>query len=660
MKWGRLFHIPVAMTAVWLDPSSSHAQVKQIRDSAIFEISDRLEINPNFNWYLLPKKARPDDAMPSSRRETGAHQAMWEPLFILDYATGELKGWLAESIESNEAMDEWTLKLREGVTWSDGAVFDADDVIYTVGMVMRDETLAAYEAAEMRLALKPPSLDEDNHVVLNGVGKPGENGNTEKPDADNLTVIFYLTKPDPRFALKYFGGSMFGSFLIMPEHKWPRIVMMKDGKEVASGGIEMFDPPISEFAWDKPIGTGPYTFGSFDTTNQQVIWNRNDNWWATESGFQSDLPEPNQLIWQFVPSLEESKKSLVAGDLDAAREYSKADFDDVRTQNPRIVGWSTPAPPLGPPGATPAAASEEQAGDTSLAWNEPCIRQLEINTKVAPWNNVKARRALTYMIDRDRLATVGYGGTTVPSRTMFVQYGSMEPFIKAIEDAGKNFPATPDSAEAKSLLEDPSVGYKLGTDNQYRDSDGNTLQAVIAVNKDIAKDQAAAADLVAQLKSQGLDARLELLSNGDYWGRNIPTGDFALAYGWLSCGSIAEPYTSMARYRMDGVPAVGSHSPYFNNTGRWDSQGNKDYAAKLDEIEPLKLDDPEIPELVAEAYAFIVDEVPFIPLVQTPRIMPFNTTHWTGWPSSMEPEGGIPMHSWSTTHQMIQALEKTQ
>ncbi len=142
---------------------------------------------------------------------------------------------------------------------------------------------------------------------------------------------------------------------------------------------------------------------------------------------------------------------------------------------------------------------------------------------------------------------------------------------------------------------------------------------------------------------------MEPLPDGEYWGRSIPTGDYDLAYGWLSCGSLAESYTSMARYRMDKVLPVGSLSPNFNNTGRWDSQANKDYAAELDEIKSLKLTDPAIPKLVTETYAYIVDEVPFIP---------FNTTHWTGRPSATEPEGGIPMHNWGATLQMIQALKK--
>lgn len=644
MKWQLLVYIPFAMTAVWLDAEPGHAQVAKVRDSVIFEVSNRLEMGANFNWYMLPKRLNPDEPrLPVSRRETGAHQAMWEPLFFLDYSTGMLNGWLAQSIAPNDTMDEWTLKLRKNVKWSDGETFDADDVIYTVGMVLREEKLAAYEAAEMRRALKPNTIDEGNkggtdNIVINGVEK-----------VDDLTVIFKLVESDPRFALKNFGGGMFGSFLIMPEHKWPRWV--------EKNGRWQYSTPISEFLWDKPIGTGPYILGSYDTSKQQVIWDRNDNWWGKKSGFKADNPSPKQLIWQFVASEAESKKLLVAGDLDAAREYTKHDFDEARNQSQAVKGWATLSPTSGAGSAQPRAATEPAVKE-NIAWNEPCTRQLEINTKVAPWNNVKARQALTYMIDRERLAAIGYEQTTVPSRTMFVEYGSMEPFIKAIEDAGKTFPEKPDPIKAKALLEDPTVGYNQGPDGTYRDKDNNVLTAVITVNQDIPKDQKATADLVAQLKEQGLDARLEPLPNGEYWGRSIPTGDYDLAYGWLSCGSLAEPYTSMARYRMDKVPAVGSHSPNFNNTGRWDSQANKDYAAKLDEIKPLKLADPAIPKLVAEAYAYIVDEVPFIPFVQTPRIIPFNTTHWTGWPSATKPEGGIPMHNWGATHQMIHALKK--
>ena len=601
----------------WAHPAPHQARAQQVDrlDTVIFELIKALEAQPNFNWYRH-----------GTRREHGAHQAMWEPLFVLDSATGELKGWLAESIEANGPLDEWTLTLRDGVTWSDGEEFDADDVVYTVEMVLREDKLPAFEAGEMRRALKPNTVDETGATVVNGIEKK-----------DDLTVIFKLAKSDPRFALKHFGGGFFGSFLIMPEHEWR-------------------DADVADFAWADPIGTGPYRLKSYG--QNEVVWERRTNWWGVGKQLgnmpgPATLPVPTQLIWQYVADEKTSKDLLVANKLDAAREYSKATFEEVRDKNAAIVGWSTQTPPTTGAGSTPAPAPTPTPVNESLAWNEPCVRQLEINTKVAPWNDWRMRKALSHLIDRKRLAEVGYGETTTPSKTMFVEYGAMKPYIDAVISAGFELSAQAEISKAEPLLAE--AGYKKEADGIYRKGD-EALSAVITVNESIVKDREAARDLEAQLDAAGLTARLELVSNENYWGRDIPTGNYELAYGWLSCGSIAEPYTSMARYRMTNVPPVGAHSRSFNNTGRWDTDMNKAYEVTLDKIEALPLDDPTIPDLVTEAYAHLDAEMPFIPLVQTPRIIPFNTTHWTGWPSAAA--GGVPMHNWGSAHMMIHALEK--
>jgi ABC-type transport system substrate-binding protein len=54
-----------------------------------------------------------------------------------------------ESFTSNETLDVWTLKLRDGVTWQDGEAFNADDVVFTMNMLLTTpelETSAAHEA----------------------------------------------------------------------------------------------------------------------------------------------------------------------------------------------------------------------------------------------------------------------------------------------------------------------------------------------------------------------------------------------------------------------------------------------------------------------------------------------------------------------------------
>lgn len=115
-------------------------------DMVIFDLDRTIKDPTNFNWLT-----------PGTKRLHGAHQAMWEPLFILSYGTGELQPWLAESMEPNATFDEWTLKIRQGVEWSDGEAFNADDVVFTVDMVLNNEEISAREAATVR-ARWPASL----------------------------------------------------------------------------------------------------------------------------------------------------------------------------------------------------------------------------------------------------------------------------------------------------------------------------------------------------------------------------------------------------------------------------------------------------------------------------------------------------------------------
>ena len=71
----------------------------------------------------------------------GTHQQgvafFHEPLVFADMLDGHEYPWLAESWEYNEDATELTYYLREGVTWSDGEPFTAEDVAYTLN-TLRD------------------------------------------------------------------------------------------------------------------------------------------------------------------------------------------------------------------------------------------------------------------------------------------------------------------------------------------------------------------------------------------------------------------------------------------------------------------------------------------------------------------------------------------
>ncbi|MYH58817.1 MAG: ABC transporter substrate-binding protein, partial [Boseongicola sp. SB0675_bin_26] len=104
-------------------------------DTVIFDLDRTIKDPGNFNWFT-----------PGTKRMHGAHQAMWEPLFILNYGTGDLDPWLATGYSQNDDSTEFTIVLRDGVAWSDGEAFNADDVVFTVNMVLNNEEISSREA----------------------------------------------------------------------------------------------------------------------------------------------------------------------------------------------------------------------------------------------------------------------------------------------------------------------------------------------------------------------------------------------------------------------------------------------------------------------------------------------------------------------------------
>ncbi len=263
-------------------------------------------------------------------------------------------------------------------------------------------------------------------------------------------------------------------------------------------------------------------------------------------------------------------------------------------------------------------------------WVDPCPRMLTLNTTIAPWDNKVMRHALSYAMNRRQIVDVVYegaGGDGAVSNFIFPTYKALQPY----RDAAKDILAplaeyNPDKSH--QLIE--SQGYTLNGD-KYVGPDGTTLSLDVVGPPFM---ESWGRMVVQQLNAAGVDANLRLIEWGifrDQTGR----GNFTGAVDWDGCGSVVEPWFGMNRYNKTYVNPIGQpgteNVDNTNNAGRW---SNDEYSALMDQMGSLPLGDPRVMDLYLKAVTIWADELPDIPLVQTPSLLIFNTTYWTNWPTA--------------------------
>ncbi|MBE2999921.1 ABC transporter substrate-binding protein [Nocardiopsis sp. HNM0947] len=161
----------------------------------------------------------------------GTKGLVYEPLFHYDPDENEYEPWLAES-------DEWpeenvhVITLREGVEWSDGEPFTADDVVATL-------ELGAHDAVHY----------SNIHAMIDSAEATGEH---------EVTVTFEDNRPQEWMNWAY-------SEAVLPEHVW----------------ADMDEEALTDSPNEEPVGTGPYLHES--NTDDRMVWERNDDWWGTDA-----------------------------------------------------------------------------------------------------------------------------------------------------------------------------------------------------------------------------------------------------------------------------------------------------------------------------------------------------------------------------------------
>ena len=327
------------------EPTLEPGQVAR-EDTCIFDIDGGPRPNATVFNHLSPA---------GWVRQAGHRNAMLEPLFIVNYETSEIMGWMAESYEYNDDFTEVTIALRPGVEWSDGEPADADDLVFTIELLLSVQPGELYYASSMQ-----------NWVE-----------SVEK--LDDLTVKFNLTASNPRFILSEVAALTCTGLAVVPEH------IYKDVENVAE--FKFYDP---EKGW--PINTGPYRLVS--ASENQFIYERRDDWWGAKTGF-AKLPEPKRLVWMAAGEEELRAAKMANNELDVLTDITPGTYLAIKAKNPNVMAWYEEPPYAYVP--------------------DPCAREVSLNNMVPPWDDKEMRWALNHLIDREAIVRVAYEGSSLPS-----------------------------------------------------------------------------------------------------------------------------------------------------------------------------------------------------------------------------------------------------
>jgi len=239
--------------------------------------------------------------------------------------------------------------------------------------------------------------------------------------------------------------------------------------------------------------------------------------------------------------------------------------------------------------------------------------------------DLAVRQALNLAIDRGAITDKAFAGLAGVSSPSFALLPRDEKWLGDPELAES--PQQPDSAAAAEILE--AAGYAKDDDGFYG-KDGTPIELDL-FSPDGWTDYNDAAKLIsAQAAKAGIRVTARTVSEAEYWSQ-VANGQFQLALYGLTQSLVADPYSNYDQYFATPATAEVGQTP----------EKGQNYARYTNPVVDAAvvqagstLDEATKKAAYAAIQTEIARDLPYIPVVLNASQSFFNTSDFTGWPTT--------------------------